>query len=77
MVITAIYALISFTQASAYDHLTSKATSLHKRALVLETLFEDSQDNIISNPLYQAVVLANTIIDKLIPDGTDFHHSTT
>ncbi|QDS73596.1 hypothetical protein FKW77_001560 [Venturia effusa] len=55
---------------------SSSPPSIIKRALVSETSCDDAQDNPINQFLFQAVVLANSTLDKKLPDGTDFRHST-
>lgn len=65
--------LFSVTRAVPYSR---PSFSILKRALVSEILCDDAQDNPINQSLFQATVLANSTIDKKLPNGTDFRHST-
>jgi hypothetical protein len=58
--------------------LASQLTSgsLAERALITTAQCDDAQDAIMTNPIFHASVFANTTIDKKLPDGTDFRHST-
>lgn len=66
--------LLAATHAIPYEQ---NSPSTHfERALISETLCDDTQDNPITQSLYQGAVLANSTLDQKLPDGTDFRHST-